>query len=156
MWIYNIRQGTITSPDGEVEGHGYSGQPQYKNDPTAVAIHNEGPIPPGRYTMSTFFHSEGPRYKHPKGKYVCQLIPALDNNMFKRAGFMIHGDSISEPGTASDGCIIQGRATRISMAMSDDHDLLVITGDETPEQLAELGVKLGGPAQQHPDSQATA
>ena len=153
MWIYNIRQGTMTAPDGTVEGHGYSGQPQYKNDPTAVAIKGEGPIPPGRYRMTSFFNESGPRYAKPKGPIVCQLMPVFGTQMFQRSGFMIHGDSIAEPGHASDGCIILGRAIRLSMSLSDDHELLVLTGDETPDEVLEA---MGGAEQSRQDPQATA
>jgi len=148
MWVYNIRQGTMTSPDGEIEGHGYSGQPQYKNDPTAVAIKGEGPIPPNVYRMSAIF--DGGK----KGKYVCRLTPLISSLMFKRDGMMVHGDRIDAPGTASDGCIIQGRATRLSMSLSEDHILAAVSGDRpVAEELAEL---LEAASVQQPDPQTTA
>jgi hypothetical protein len=46
-----------------------------------------------------------------------------------RTGFLIHGDSIEHPGTASHGCIIMPRAIREAIAQNDDHDLNVVAGE---------------------------
>lgn len=35
-----------------------------------------------------------------------RLTPIPSNKMFRRNAFLIHGDSITAPGTASAGCII--------------------------------------------------
>jgi len=120
MWKYQISTGILTAPDGEIEGHGYSGAPQYRNDTSAVAIHNEGPLPPGLYKI-------GKAFNHPtKGPLCMELIPNPLNNMFGRSGLLIHGDSIKHPGTASEGCIIQGRSARLAISLSDDDDLEVV------------------------------
>jgi hypothetical protein len=120
MWVYQISTGILTAPDGQIEGHGYSGQPQYKNDPTAVAIHNAGPIPP------TTFHI-GAAYTHPtKGNLVLPLTPLDRTSTFGRDGFLVHGDNVLHPGTASEGCIIMGRATRLALSLSEDHELKVV------------------------------
>jgi hypothetical protein len=49
--------------------------------------------------------------------------------MFGRDGFLIHGDSVEHPGTASHGCIIMSRAIREAIAQSDDHELNVVAGE---------------------------
>jgi hypothetical protein len=46
--------------------------------------------------------------------------------MFGRSGFLIHGDSIIRPGTASRGCIILAREIREQIAASGDADLEVV------------------------------
>jgi hypothetical protein len=119
MWTYQISTGLLIAPDQQIEGHGYSGQPQFKNDPTAVAIHNAGPIPPNVYRV-------GAAFNHPeKGKLVLPLTPKDKTAMFDRDGFLVHGDNIHAPGTASEGCIILGRAARLALSLSEDHELRV-------------------------------
>jgi hypothetical protein len=54
------------------------------------------------------------------------LDPDPNNNMYGRDGFMIHGDSISNPGAASEGCIIMPHFARIAIANSTDKSLQVI------------------------------
>jgi hypothetical protein len=46
--------------------------------------------------------------------------------MFGRFGFFIHGDSILNPGWASDGCVILGRMVRQRIAASGDPLLEVV------------------------------
>jgi Protein of unknown function (DUF2778) len=46
------------------------------------------------------------------------LTPDPSNDMCGRSGFLIHGDSVSHPGDASDGCIILSRAEREAIVKS--------------------------------------
>ncbi len=46
--------------------------------------------------------------------------------MFGRSGFLIHGDSVSHPGEASEGCIILDRNVRETIANDDDKYLVVV------------------------------
>jgi hypothetical protein len=46
--------------------------------------------------------------------------------MFGRSGFLMHGDNIRLPGTASEGCIILPRDLREAIWNSADHTLEVI------------------------------
>lgn len=43
-----------------------------------------------------------------------------------RSHFLIHGDSVSHPGGASEGCIILNRTARQTIASSGDNELEVI------------------------------
>jgi hypothetical protein len=43
---------------------------------------------------------------------ACCLTPDPANDMCGRGGFLIHGDSISHPGDASDWCISVTRSER--------------------------------------------
>jgi hypothetical protein len=85
---------------------GYSGSLSQhgKNDPSKQCEKGIGPIPRGRYTI-------GPPGPGPS-PYSLRLTPDPSNDMCGRSGFLIHGDSISHPGDASDGCIIFSRAER--------------------------------------------
>ncbi len=119
MWNYVISSGEM-SHDGEAVATGYSGQPGYKNDPEKCDVHNEGPIPPGRYMIGD------PRDTESHGPYVLPLSPDAANEMYGRSGFLIHGDSVAHPGTASQGCIILPRAVRERIHASDDRLLEVV------------------------------
>jgi RHS repeat-associated protein len=88
---------------------GYSGSGTKKNDPASQCDKNEGPLPRGGYTM-------GPAYDSNKGKNTIPLDPDATNAMCSRSGFLMHGDSIANPGTASEGCIIMSLATRTTIA----------------------------------------
>lgn len=135
MWLYEITTGRMYSDNGNLTGVGYSGAPQYKNDPGATHLKDKGPLPVGLYRMRE------PVDTHTHGPYVIWLDPDPDNAMFDRSAFGIHGDSVVSPGTASEGCIIQSRGVRETMWESGDHDLKVVairelegaTGEGNPE-----------------------
>jgi hypothetical protein len=86
---------------------GYSGAGAYRNNPNMQAVAERGPIPRGTYDVGPPHDTQG------HGPYVMTLTPHPDNEMFGRAGFLIHGDSIEHPGQASKGCIILSRSDRI-------------------------------------------
>ena len=87
-------------------GTGYSGSEtdSGKNNPHAQCERDIGPIPRGRYTIGAPFVGPSP--------FSLRLTPDPANDMCGRDGFLIHGDSIADPGTASNGCIILSRAQR--------------------------------------------
>lgn len=123
MLTYSISTGVMQRDDGVRMGTGYSGQPECKNDPAACSIKNKGPIPPGLYTI------EAPRDSEGHGPYVLPLTPDPSNEMHGRDAFLIHGDSVKHPGTASQGCIILGRAVREAVwetASASDRKLRVV------------------------------
>jgi len=128
MWIYIQKTGQLFHNDDEI-ACGYSGQGECKNDPLAQSKHNFGPIPQGFYQIGP------PHDRTDKGPFVLGLIPHDENRMYGRGGFLIHGDSIHEPGTASEGCIILGRAIRQRIWESGDHDLQVIPESVTEDTL---------------------
>jgi hypothetical protein len=119
MIRYQISSGVL-SKDGSLIGVGYSGQPACKNDPNKCSVHNAGPIPPGIYSINA------PVNTVTHGPYVLPLTPHPSNEMFKRSGFMMHGDSVVHPGTASEGCIIMPRSVRESVYKNGDLELEVI------------------------------
>lgn len=120
MWTYNQSNGFL-SHNGELAGTGYSGFGYAKNDPACEQMMDLGPIPRGKYTIDLpSFDSElhGP---------VClRLTPQDSTNTFGRAGFLIHGDSIAHPGSASHGCIILPRPVRLEISESSDDELEVV------------------------------
>lgn len=121
MWEYSQSSGELRN-NNILVARGYSGNGYGKNAPDYQAVHNVGPIPRGVYTI-------GPAYKEPyehKAPPVMHLIPDPENEMFGRDGFLIHGDSIKEPGTASEGCIILAYPARCAVASASDKRLTVI------------------------------
>lgn len=119
MIRYAISTGELTR-DGVPLGAGYSGQPECKNDPSKCSVRNHGPIPPGFYSIGDPVDTE----KH--GPFVLPLAPHADNEMYGRSAFLIHGDSVAHPGTASQGCIIMPRAVRETVHRLGDRDLEVV------------------------------
>lgn len=119
MWTYKQSTGEI-SIDGAAIGVGYSGQPECKNNPDAEHLVNRGPIPRGRYRIGDLVTVKG------KGPVCIDLNPLPGQDLHGRGGFLIHGDSIKSPGTASHGCIILPRKIREIIAESPDRELEVV------------------------------
>ena len=122
MWVYEQDSGRLRNPDGEIVGVGYSGRyPDGKNIPSQQSVKDVGPIPVGKYRIGSPFDT----MTH--GPFVLPLAPHQGNEMFDRSGFLIHGDSVVNPGSASEGCIIQARNVREMIAASGDPELLVVS-----------------------------
>ena len=121
-WIYEQLTGRLFDADGNLVGVGYSGAGQWKNRPSAQNVKDRGPIPAGSYIV------HDPVDTHTHGPYALPLSPHLDNKMFDRAGFLIHGDSMVDPGSASEGCVIQARDVREKIGKSTDRELIVVSG----------------------------
>lgn len=117
-WNYHQASGVLDH-DGVIVGVGYSGSPVSRNNPAMQNVRDVGPIPCGEYSI-------GQAFTHPeKGPLVMRLTPDPANEMFGRAGFELHGDSIAEPGTASEGCMVQAHEVREAVALSTDKRLTV-------------------------------
>ena len=106
--------------NGILLGTGYSGAGDGKNNPATQSMKNVGPIPVGLYRIGS------PVDTVTHGPHVLPLTPNPQNSMFGRDGFLIHGDSVVAPGTASEGCIILSRAVRDAISASRDRDLQVV------------------------------
>lgn len=119
MWTYHQKTGELVR-NGEVEAFGYSGAGDGKNNPDAQHIHNVGPIPRGTWTVTSLTIGNTPH-----GPYVLHLQPEPGTETFGRAGFLMHGDNVAHPGTASQGCIIMPRHVRETVWESGDRALLV-------------------------------
>lgn len=119
-WTFEQISGRMYAPDGSLVGVGYSGAGDCKNHPDTQPIHNLGPIPRGVYHIGRAINT----VTH--GPFVLPLTPDPSNEMFGRFGFLIHGDSVVNPGTASQGCIILSRDVREAIAISGDTDLQVV------------------------------
>ena len=120
MWTWEQSTGKMFNLSGEFYCDGYSGSPEGKNNTLMQAVRDVGPIPIGSYTI------EAPVDSKVHGPYALALMPDSMNDMFGRSGFMIHGDSLVAPGTASEGCIIIPRSAREAIWESNDHHLQVV------------------------------
>jgi len=88
-------------------------------------------------------YSIGTPFNHPKrGKYALRLNPHLDNDMYGRAGFLIHGDKIGhvDEMLASEGCIILPRGVREFIWKSGDHLLKVVSEEADITKEKELAI----------------
>lgn len=117
MWIYEQATGAMFDPSGKLLAIGYSGAGAWKNSPADQNLPCKGPLPQGTYTIGK------PVDTMTHGPFVLPLAPNATNQMFGRSGFLIHGDSIVNPGSASEGCIILPRYARERINESGD-DLL--------------------------------
>jgi hypothetical protein len=122
MWRYEQASGKLFNYADEVVGVGYSGFGNGKNNPAAESTSDVGPIPCGLYTI------EPPHDSQTHGPFVLALTPDATNEMFGRSAFLMHGDNVHKPGTASLGCVIMPRAIREEVWKSDDHTLEVVSG----------------------------
>ncbi|WP_087022278.1 tlde1 domain-containing protein [Thaumasiovibrio subtropicus] len=116
-WTYYQSTGNLYLDD-EFVAQGYSGKGDHKNKPDSEHIVGQGPIPRGKYSIGS------PRRSQRTGPYVLPLTP-IGHSAHGRSAFQIHGDSISDPGTASSGCIILTRNIRTKIWDSGDHELEV-------------------------------
>ena len=100
MLFYSQTKGEWTADDGAVIVSGcYAGMGAGKNNSAMEDIHNVGPLPCGRYTIS-------PLHTIPHLGPAMALTPAPMNKMFGRSGFFIHLDNPIHLGASSDGCIV--------------------------------------------------
>lgn len=107
---------------GHLFATGYSGYGEGKNNPAKQDTRRVGPIPAGEWEIV------GPPYDSPKvGPFVLRLEPVDGTQTFGRSAFLIHGDSLSYPGTASRGCIILSRPVRRVIWESGVRRLKVVT-----------------------------
>ena len=127
MWKYEQSTGKMYDPQGSVVATGYSGgnlgkNPEGRNNPALQDKACIGPLPEGLYTFGE------PVLQSHLGPFAIPLMPDPSNNMFGRNSFYCHGDSIANPGDASEGCVIIPRAVRNAMWESSDHRLQVVHG----------------------------
>jgi hypothetical protein len=118
MWTYIQKTGVLLH-EGECVAVGYAGNGAGKNNPHMDYVKGIGPLPVGHY------HIGDPQDTATHGPCVLRLTPYALNIMYGRDGFLIHGDSVKAPGTASHGCIILPRVIRELIGHSADRVLLV-------------------------------
>lgn len=119
-WVYEQDTG-ILSHNGQFVAKGYAGKDAGKNNAQMEGTPNIGPLPKGQYSII------GHPFNHPHtGAYSIRLQPMAGNIMYGRSGFLIHGDSIKQPGSASNGCIIIPLFIRQKIWSSGDKLLEVV------------------------------
>ena len=121
MWTYSQSTGVLTDPLGTRTATGYSGKGDGKNNPAMQDVKAVGPIPRGKWLIT------GKPYDSARvGPYALVLEPMAGTITFGRGDFRIHGDSKSNPGTASNGCIILSRTIRALIYNSGDKVVQVV------------------------------
>jgi hypothetical protein len=127
-WTYNSKSGELKDDEGNLVGSGYSGHGAGINNPDLEADPDVGPIPRGTYTIGDFFNDPE------KGPIVAHLTPWSNTNVFRRSGFMLHGDNFQGNESASLGCIIMPRCARLSVKNSGQTILLVVAPYKSARQ----------------------
>lgn len=117
-WKYSQLTDQLTRNNKTV-ATGYSGKGAGKNNSAMESVSAMGPIPRGRYRI-------GPQYKHPSKGDITMALTPVGHVALGRSHFLIHGDSVSHPGGASEGCVILNRTARQTIASSGDNELEVI------------------------------
>ncbi|WP_241645188.1 tlde1 domain-containing protein [Rosenbergiella metrosideri] len=119
-WIFEQSTGKL-SKNGHFIIKGYSGKGPGKFNPDMEKKPNIRPLPRGKYQIigRPFHHSH-------TGAYSIRLQPDPTNNVYGRAGFLIHGDSSKHPGEASNGCIILPLNVRQKIWDSGDKQIEVV------------------------------
>lgn len=119
MWTYVQSNGDFFFNNEYIET-GYSGKdPEGKNKPDKECDKDVGPIPRGYFTIGAEKQTPTP--------VTLMLTPENPNYCNpKRDNFLIHGDNIASPGTASIGCIILARKTRERVRDSVDKKMRVV------------------------------
>lgn len=119
-WFYEQRSGRIWRNNDPDLTTGYSGAPGAINDPTQQHKIGIGPIPRGVYKIL-------PAVNHQRlGPISMFLDPDKGNEMFGRGQFYWHGDNSKQNQSASEGCIISDRPSRMEVNQSTDKTLVVI------------------------------
>jgi type VI secretion system (T6SS) effector TldE1-like protein len=127
MWTYEQKTGHLDH-NGLRHTTGYSGHAEGKNNPALQDHPSLGPIPRGAYTLQVIvgLASGSPCDYEGKKAPVFRILPKPGTNTFGRSGFLIHGDSVSAPGTASLGCVIENHGEREAILESGDTDFEVV------------------------------
>ncbi|MFA7062409.1 MAG: RHS repeat-associated core domain-containing protein, partial [Pedobacter sp.] len=127
-WIYEQSTGNLSyqpQPGAPLVlvDTGYAGHndglndPDYQNVPGTGPTSNGGPIPQGTYTIE-------PQQDNVTGRGTTlpdsmRLTPDPSNNMFGRAGFLIHGGNMTNQ-VSSQGCIVLPLGARNSIGDNND------------------------------------
>jgi RHS repeat-associated protein len=136
-WIYKQSTGSISSDRGGIVvtiGSGYSGKGAGLNNPNYQDVGgrgadiydpaNAGPLPQGTYTIGP--QKDNVTHTGVKLLRSMRLYPDPSNEMFGRAGFLIHGSNDPRYRNASEGCIVLPPDVRNVIGKSDDHCLKVV------------------------------
>ena len=118
-WIYQQSTGILFDPEGKKCCRGYSGRGEGKNNPKMDHVKSVGPIPKGDWVIGLPYNSQR------IGRYALPLYQHGHNSK-GRNYFRIHGDSISNPGEASKGCMIHPLTIRKLIHQSNCKLLKVI------------------------------
>jgi len=122
-WEYSQGTGVMTYVDDNTGartslGKGHAGNGKGLNNPCMEKVKSTGPLPKGYYTIG-----DQQDYVTKKGHILQQamvLTPYDSNEMYGRAGFLIHG------GHYSEGCIVLDLNSRNAIAQSGDDVLQVV------------------------------
>lgn len=108
--VYYQGKGTLMDMEDRIVGKGYSGAPGHVNAPDDERLKGQGVIPRGTWIVGPVIersqdtdHKGENLIKRVPDKTTAERVRAVGRDPFS---FYIHADSVKNPGTASEGCII--------------------------------------------------
>ena len=116
--LYDRRNGYLFLCDGDdnraLIARGYAGKGEHLDKPESEHIFGQGPLPSGLWRIY-------PPADHPRlGPTAFRLEPVGDTEKkvtrLGRGGFFIHGDNAKGDRSASSGCIVLDRSSRLAIA----------------------------------------
>ena len=119
-WTYRQSTGEIEH-NGMKHGRGHAGDGKWRNVPYGEIISSSGPLPQGRYGISSHFVADA---RH--GKLSLKLVPNPHNRMFGRSQFFVSSGQGAPVGNPSAGCIILPAHVCVHILHSEDRALEVI------------------------------
>ena len=128
-WVYSQSTGQLSHVDSDGNstyvGTGYAGLGAGLNNPAMQDASGIGPLPQGTYTIQPQqdnFNHGAHGHKLPASM---RLTPNASNQMFGRAGFLIHRPHANDHQNSSNGCMIFAKSIRDRIGSSDDNCLQV-------------------------------
>ncbi len=122
-WHISQSTGQVRDDHGNIIGQSYAGHGPGVNNPSMQNVPMEGPLPRGTYTIGP---QQNNRTHNGKNLIMSmRLTPSPSNQMFGRAGFLIHGPHANDHRDSSNGCPIMTRSMRNQIGQSNDHILEV-------------------------------
>jgi len=122
MWIYHQSTGELWKADAapktfDLQGTGYAGHEDGRNNSAKEGERNVGPIPKGLYRIGAAYHSDR------CGPITIPLDP-VNHDCLGRTDMRMHGNNRTND--ASNGCIIQGPEVRKRVAQDEGQYLVVV------------------------------
>jgi uncharacterized protein RhaS with RHS repeats len=117
-WTQGTGSYSCYDPSGNyyASGTGYAGAGVDKNNPESQNIFKKRPLPKGCHKVAGIENGS-------TGPYSLRLVPMFKNDAPNSnrnlSSFLIHGDSVANPGTASEGCPIVPGADRRKIPLGE-------------------------------------
>ena len=129
-WIYYQSTGTMLHVDAngyaDYAATGYAGIGAGLNNPAMQNVDSTGPLPQGGYTIQAQQDNVTAGVHGHRLPASMRLTPNPGNQMYGRAGFLIHGPHANDHQDSSNGCPVFAKNVRDKIGDSGDNCLQVM------------------------------